>query len=131
MKKLLLSIVTASLLAGCAARPSQDEITNADYGEYPNSYENVIKNYMFRTLKDPDSAQYQFLNHPKNGWTVWGGKKFGYVVCAYINAKNSYGGYTGSKLSYFMIRNNAVVSHIGGGDQYSESAAKGACEPFV
>ncbi|MDR5772865.1 MULTISPECIES: hypothetical protein [unclassified Caballeronia] len=36
---------------------------------------------------------------------------YGYLVCTDINAKNSYGGYTGAKRRWFLIRNGAVVRY--------------------
>ena len=45
------------------------------------------------TLKDPDSALFEDLKACSNDNTVVSGK---------VNAKNSYGGYTGYKLFYYM-----------------------------
>ncbi len=64
-------------------------------------------------LKDPFSAQYNFLSGPEQQWSsFFGSIKFGYGVCVTINAKNSYGGYTGQKLHYFLIHNSNIVQHF-------------------
>jgi hypothetical protein len=92
MTRFNLAVGFLLLMAGCATAPTQQELAEADYGSYPSDYEQIIKNYMFTVLKDPESARYQFLNAPKTAWSSgFGEKKFGYVVCAYINAKNSFG----------------------------------------
>jgi hypothetical protein len=130
-KTIIYMVIMTGLLAGCAIKPSREELAKADYGTYPTNYEESIKAYMSHMLKDPYSAQYEFINRPKPGWHGLGGSNFGYVVCTYINAKNSFGGYTGAKLNYFMIRNGQVIYHLGGGDQYSESMAQGACQDFM
>lgn len=65
--------------------------------EYPTNYEEDIIRYMSRNLKVPDSAKYQF------------DKPFiakihdidEYVIHVNVNAKNSYGTYTGFKEYYF------------------------------
>lgn len=119
------------MLGGCAAAPSQQEVTAADYGNFPSDYEAIITKYMFIHLKDPASAQYQFLNKPTAAWRTLGGKKFGYALCAHINAKNSFGGYTGAKLYYFMIRNGVVIAQEGGDSDISQAMAEGACKPFI
>ena len=113
----------------CAIRPSEEDLANADYGPYPVEHEEIIKAHMSGVLKDPYSARYEFFGPPTSGWQgVGSGRRFGWRICATINAKNSYGGYTGAKLYYFMIRYGQVVKRIGGGDQYAQASARGACD---
>ena len=57
--------------------------------------------------------------------------KFGYVVCAYINAKNSYGGYVGNRMSYFMIKNDRVIDASHGDGDYGEAMVRGRCKHFI
>lgn len=45
-----------------------------------------------RLLKDPDSAQFSDLKARK---MVMPGGKIAYQVCGFVNAKNSFGGYSG------------------------------------
>jgi hypothetical protein len=109
MNKIIAAVLALSL-AACAAPPTADQLTAADFGRHPAGYREIIKGYMGRTLKDPESARYEFVRGPAQAWTTLGGLKVGWGVCANINAKNSFGGYTGSRLSYFLIHNDAVVA---------------------
>lgn len=128
--RILIVALSAALLSGCF-RPSAEQLANADYGPYPDDYEQIIKSYMAQRLKDPYSAQYQFVNPPRQGWNGIGGLKFGYVSCVFINAKNSFGGYTGSTLNYFMLRGSSVIDASHGDDQYSASMVQGKCKAFM
>lgn len=129
--KLSLAIASLALLAGCATTPPADVLATADYGNYPSEFKEVIKAYTAGILKDPDSAKYEFLNYPVRGYWGLGGPKYGYVVCANINAKNGFGGYTGSKVSYFMIRNGVVIdASISSDGSYGETIAAAKCRPY-
>ena len=128
MHKIITILALAALLLGCAT-PTQQELAAADYGSYPADFETIIKSYMQATLKDPESARYQFLNSPKSGWNGFGGVKYGYVVCVRINAKNSYGGYVGNRMSYFMIRNGRVIDASHGDGNYGEAMVQGEGVP--
>ena len=131
MRALLFSLFVAVLVGGCASRPTQQEMSAADYGSYPTDYEQIIRSYMQRTLKDPESARYEFLNQPQTAWTSMGGKKYGYAVCAYINAKNSFGGYVGNRLSYFLIKNSQVIAASHGDGEFGDAIAQGRCKAFI
>lgn len=103
------AIITASvLISSCASKPTQEELANADYGIYPENYQEIIVNYFSMRLKDPSSAQYSFLKGPEKQWYGFG-NVYGYGACFTINAKNSYGGYTGQQLHFVMIRDGRVV----------------------
>jgi len=96
-------------------RPTETEIENADYGTYPENWEEIIKDFMATILKDPYSAQYRFKKEPIKSFES--GKdlastKFYYLVLAMINAKNSYGGYVGEVLFVFHIRNGKVIDYV-------------------
>lgn len=129
--KLLLFFTMLHALNGCSIAPSQKELETADYGSYPSNYKTIISDYMYGILKDPSSAEYKYLNSPQTGWNSWGGTKFGYIVCAYINAKNSFGGYNGARLYYFLIKNNKVILQHGGDGDFSQAAAEGSCKPVL
>ena len=111
----ILPVAALLVFAGCSRAPSPAEIDAADYGQYPTNYQEVVKSYMGERLKDPYSAQYDFFKGPTRLWTGGGlsSKKYGYGVCARINAKNSFGGYTGSKLYFFLINNGLVIRSYG------------------
>lgn len=103
MKKLrgLVAIVFLGALVGCASAPTEEEIANADYGE-PVSYEDcakVAKRFIANKMKDPESARFTDFqcfrgwrgNVPMAGVQA----TYGYAFTGYVNAKNSFGGYTG------------------------------------
>lgn len=67
---------------------------------------------MQRELAEPNGAQYRYVNAPVKG--SHGGwpdtpLAYGYVVCVWVNARNSGGGYAGEQLNFFLVRNDAVV----------------------
>lgn len=131
LKKTLIIFALSLFTIGCAMRPTEKEIATADYGSYPNDYEQIIRIHTENFLKDPESARYKFLNTPKPGWNSIGGKRFGYVICANINAKNSFGGYVGNRMSYFMIRNGRIIYTSNGDDNFGEALAQGMCKAFI
>lgn len=118
MKKILLAAVLAAssfVIAGCAPKPpSQVAISTANYGTLPTDYQQQIKNHMTSILKDPESARYTF-EPPFKGYSqdgslssTGGGVTYGQVVGVQVNAKNSYGGYTGNQLYVFMFSNGIM-----------------------
>lgn len=131
-KLLLVLLSTIILLTGCSGTPTSEQLASADYGRYPKNYEKVIKDYMQSQLKDPDSATYKFRNIPKSGWSSLGKTLFGYRLCVEINAKNSYGGYVGSRMSYFMIKNDVVIdSHHTTSGSYGGVFVNGFCKDLI
>ena len=108
---LIVGVILLGLLSACAT-VSQQELQAANFGPYPASYETDIKNLMSRLLKDPYSANYRFGTPRKgfaqDGLLMGGAKHFGYIIPVYINAKNSFGGYTGEQLHYLLISEGKV-----------------------
>lgn len=101
------------LSTSCASTSvSQKEISEANYGQVPTNYEYDIKNLMSNQLKDPGSAIYEFgvprKGYTKDGWATGGKTHFGYVVPVNVNAKNSYGGYTGKKPYYYLFSEGLI-----------------------
>ena len=121
--KLVVMIFVISSLAACVARPTQQQIESADYGTYPQDYEDIIKTYMGNVLFDPYSAIYSNWSGPSKGYS---GDRFtqvayGYRVCVDINAKNRMGGYVGVQKHYFLIHNRQIIQ------RYDEILAKELC----
>ena len=122
MKKmaLILLIITTFIpvLVGCASRPpSHQELANADYGPYPENWQNLIKARLKLGLVDPESAQYRFpYGQPFKGWKSVQGDRgefssktiYGWHTCFEYNAKNRMGGYTGYKQTYVMINKGRI-----------------------
>lgn len=110
----LIMVILTILLTGCAVRknnplPSQSDIAYANYGTSKSSqdFEEKIK----QTLKDPYSAQVS-CSQPKKGWFRIKEQSFpneyGYVSICQVNAKNSFGAYTGKKEHLYSL-----VSQVG------------------
>ena len=115
LKKIGILVVMAFALAGCASGPTPQDIASADYGSviHQDEAESQIKSYFNRSLKDPLSAQYTF-SEVKKGYMIgnaFEGKPLyaGYVVMASVNAKNSYGGYTGAQSYHFLFQSGTLV----------------------
>lgn len=100
MKKLLGIVLLSLLLSGCVQPMTKSEVNAAVYEPLPNDYKERIQALLEERLKDPDSAKFKFFD-PKKGYTA-STRHFGYVVPVDVNAKNSYGGYTGYKSYYFV-----------------------------
>jgi hypothetical protein len=136
MKYAVTAVAFAGLsLFGCAA-PTPEQREKADYGAYPSNYREIIKAEMAGKLKDPYSAQYNFIAGPtrfyKNG-LLGGQPVIGYGVCVGINAKNSFGGYVGQAQHFFVIRDGRVVVEHGNSDpgSFDSGLANAFCEKIA
>ncbi|HHT9144965.1 MAG: PDZ domain-containing protein [Candidatus Brocadiaceae bacterium] len=113
LKKYIPIILMMFLLASCVSLPSREQYINADYGSYPENYEQRIKDYFSNILRDPYSAQYRF-HKPFKGWIykapIQGGgvDHFGWLVRVWVNAKNAFGGYIGEKHYMFFFKNGIM-----------------------
>jgi hypothetical protein len=67
----------------------------------PVNYRQQIDAYFAATLIDPDSRKIEILKNP-----------YGSLVCGYVNARNSFGGYTGRQVfaTYFNAEGKLVLS---------------------
>jgi hypothetical protein len=114
MKKLWITLIALNL-AGCSFAPSKEQMTNADFGERPNSARATatITNYLGRTLIDPDSLRLRCADaEAKKGWAREVGDRqyrFGWSIYCEVNAKNRLGGYTGAKTHIFLFNGNNLV----------------------
>ena len=114
----LFIILVLAVLTGCASGPTPQDIANADYGTSidQEQAETRVKQYFNAHLKDPYSAQYQFSKVEK-GYII--GNAFegrplyaGYIMTANVNAKNSFGGYTGNEAYQFLFQNGVAVKGL-------------------
>lgn len=112
----LATVVICSVgLVGCASGPpTAKELAAADYGSSitQSDAESKAKAFLRGTLKDPSSAEYDW-GTVQRGYVrtapIEGGKLiWGYKLDAQINAKNSFGGYTGFKPYVFMFKNGQL-----------------------
>ena len=117
--KAVLCFTILSFLIGCATtnKLTPAQLASADYGMYPENYEQLVRDHFQHILFDPYSAQYEF-EAPITGYTrkalILGGgpDKYGYIVTVYINAKNRFGGYVGSRKYQFLIKNGRIIQNI-------------------
>jgi len=125
MKNLFLVILVA-LIAGCTSLPTPEQAASAEYGSYPDNYEVIVKDYYARILKDPDSVKYKSISTPQKYWLGdrFEGAKYGYLVCATLNGKNSYGAYVGYKTDGLLIRNGTVVLFVDKGDWWGRKVCE-------
>lgn len=115
MKTLPLILFVSLLLSSCTTVSTQ-EVASAHFGSIPSDYQEQIKAYMATRLKDPYSAVYTFTPARRGFWQdglIYGGKKhFGYIEVIGVNAKNSFGGYTGEEVHYIAIENGRVAGDV-------------------
>ena len=116
-------VVLAGLCAGCvtqgqgpttAKTSTPTTLTAADT--------KAIHEGIRKALKDPDSARYGTMTASVN-------EKGSVTVCGFVNAKNSFGGYTGEKpFVGILSRNLGLFSIIGmGGGESDDFAVRHVC----
>lgn len=129
LRMLFLSAMVG-FLAACVTPPAEQELAKAyaNLGPWPSGYQSVIEEYLAGVLKDPYSARYEDTRLLGEGWYKTVSRLYvGYVVCSQINAKNSFGAYTGRKLHYFLVDDGRVIYHIGGNKKDQQSRAYQGC----
>lgn len=95
-------------------RPTAAEIEASDCGERPD--EDVAKSFaefwILSKLKDPESARIEWSAIHRSTFRKSGTNdlyQFAWELTAFVNAKNSFGGYTGSKPWHFFFRGDSLV----------------------
>jgi hypothetical protein len=127
LRAIALSTVLAvgSALSGCATPPAT-VTQNADYGQFPTDYKLSVRSFLQTYLKDPESARVRYLTEPIKAYNraapIAGGNplQFGYLVVVGVNAKNSYGGYTGEQPMRLLIKDDIVRAVIEPNPYFSE-----------
>lgn len=138
MSKVVMSAAVAAVvvLSGCAG-PDVATMKAADYGPYPADYQAVIADYHAHTLKDPESARVQYLGGPVKGYIkanpIARDATYGYLVCMDVNAKNSFGGYTGNERTAVFIRDGKVMRYVNAsaGDDVAAGMVKSMCANVI
>jgi hypothetical protein len=109
-------ILMLIFMSGCASGPVLPEkIQEAGLKTYPENYKELINQYFEDRLKAPFSAKYRFIERPQKAYQRFppvqddGDRHIGYLVFVDVNAKNSYGGYTGWEEFRFLIRDGRIV----------------------
>lgn len=113
MKNLILFLLTTILLFGCAGMSKDPQLVAP--GPFPDQYEATIRDYLSVRLYDPDSLKdFVVLEPPKEvrGSSVLSGVPYGehyWHVVVSFRAKNRFGGYTGARPHYVLIKYGNVV----------------------
>jgi ketosteroid isomerase-like protein len=97
--------------------PSSAQAPSAEYGAMPMEYEEAVRQYFQKYLKDPNSVRYREITKPEKGYaaSVTGAlltrttRLAGWTVNATIDAKNSRGVYVGFKTYTFLFRGEKIV----------------------
>lgn len=122
MIKMFVAAAAASFFVGGCATPYEPIPVGIDYGAAPSDYERRITEYMNSRLKDPESARYRF-DPPRPAYIrpgYFSGQRIayaGYRVGFELNAKNSFGGYVGSK-PYFALFVGDQLYSVGEGSSH-------------
>ena len=104
------------LMSGCATVeiiPEENQSTEA--GAYPENYKELVNQYFDNRLKEPYTAKFRFIEKPARALQRFpsgpegDNRHLGYLVYVDVNAKNSYGGYTGWEEFRFLIRDGQIV----------------------
>lgn len=122
MRILAIALTLGLSLATALASPFPDpplengwrpETIGMDHGPYPKAYKKIVQDYARSMLKDPDSAKFVEFSKPRKEHFIRDqftkDVVYGYSVCALINAKNGFGGYTGPQAYWFLIRDGMVL----------------------
>lgn len=116
IKTISCALLSMTVVAGCASNtPTPEQIANGDYGKPPTQAEceAIAEAKINSVLKDPMSAIY---NH-ESCYKGYGSDaiilplQFGYWQKGTVNAKNSYGGYTGGTGYKVLINNGRAVRY--------------------
>lgn len=109
------------LMSACSTLPTPSQEETADYGSYPDNYQNVTKAYLMKSLRDPATIEIGEITMPKKQWIgdKFTGVKYGYLVCAQVNSKNILGKMTGYRSDAVLIRDGVVIDHVQNGELFS------------
>jgi hypothetical protein len=133
--RLVLTLVSVLLiLSGCAAPtgPSGKEPSISDAGPYPSDSRQIMLQFLRTKLKDPSSAQVDMVGNTKFmtvKHSMLGPGGYGWGICADVNAKNSFGAFTGFRKWFVLWREGRIVLSYGdlGDNMFDRGLADGAC----
>lgn len=122
MKKILIAVGAAVAISACATQPSAHSTGAAQVAKKAKSEPRVIvpispdqeaaaKKAVSDTLKDPYSAVFDGIF----GTSISPSSAKATVICGTVNAKNSYGGFTGSKKFALIGGNTYLWSDVSSG----------------
>lgn len=133
MKNIFIIIFSLIFLISCAGF----EKISPDYnfGSPPTDVERKVREYFQYILKDPSSANFivgtPYKAYQNEGLITGGGIQWaGYAVDVSINARNSYGGYTGYKPYLVYFTGESIRFQCKKRENYNESITE-VCNDVV
>lgn len=111
MRNLLFAAAAALVASGCM----NTEQVNTKPLPPSGSEVSTVSSNIADLMKDPDSAKFRNWS----GYSLSNGDR---VICGQVNAKNSYGAYTGYEVFYVRLNGNIIKSRIVGGSATSGCA---------
>ena len=109
--------VTA-LASGCKNPPTKEETAAVEYGPRPETFEQIIREYLKPKLTDP-AAIVEFKAGPTRLYqqdTALRPLQYGWAVCTMIKDKGTYGAVEGFYPMVFFIRDGKIIAVNGGSD---------------
>lgn len=109
--KTVCALAVAALVAGCASVSS----IPSDPGVYPSNHLQQFALYLAGSLKDPYSAQVKHFAGPapySRAAGLFVPALSGWGACYTVNAKNSFGGYTGAKWYLAIFRDGVLFDLV-------------------
>ncbi len=106
------------VVVGCASPPSAEQVATAEYGTAISQLEaeTAAKAYLRGIMKDPGSIQTGWAPVNKGFFTeapLDGGRTYyGWQLIGSVNAKNSYGGYTGAREYRFVFHDGKIIAVV-------------------
>ena len=86
---------------------------NANYGQFPENYRKILKDYLQENLLSHEDARVEFVNKPsKISIDHLGDNYLGYRVCLSINNKNKKGLYMGFKNHLLLIKDSKIALRL-------------------
>ena len=96
-------------------RPTEAAQSAADYGTSieQSAAQQLAESWLTLHLKDSESVRYQWgvvqRGYTKDPLISGGAVNYGYLLPVLVNAKNSYGGYTGFEQWGFLFHNGTLL----------------------
>jgi hypothetical protein len=125
IQSMLLTLMAATVvyLSGCRTIntpfPTPEQIATADYGApLTIDWQEAVKVWAFKNLKDPSSARYIFKGPPQKGYihTFLNTTEFNYVTVVEVNSKDDSGNYSGFLPYLFVFKKNHIIKVVKPGD---------------
>jgi len=111
----IFAVSGALLLSACSQEATLADRQNADYGRAiaQSECEAIARKNILPRLKDPESARLTYGECRKSvmhSIPIAGlPKQAGYRISTRVNAKNSFGGYTGAQSWVVLIKNGKTI----------------------